>query len=33
MLAQPGDNQLVILAAAYIGAARLIDNKVVELTA
>jgi len=33
MLAQPGDNQLVILAAAYIGAARLIDNKVVELIA
>jgi len=31
MLAQPGDKQLVILAAAFMGAARLIDNKVVEL--
>ena len=31
MLAQPGDKQLVVLAAAYIGAARLIDNKVVNL--
>lgn len=31
MLAQPGDKQLVILAAAFMGAARLIDNQVVEL--
>ena len=32
MLAQPGDKQLVILAAAYMGAARLIDNKVVDIS-
>ncbi|MGB1237034.1 MAG: pantoate--beta-alanine ligase [Pseudomonadales bacterium] len=31
MLAQPGDTKLVILAAAFIGAARLIDNQVVDL--
>ncbi|MFT5707628.1 MAG: pantoate--beta-alanine ligase [Oceanospirillaceae bacterium] len=31
MLAQPGDKQLVILAAAFMGAARLIDNIVVDL--
>jgi pantoate--beta-alanine ligase len=31
MLAQPGDKQLVILAAGYLGAARLIDNQVVDL--
>ncbi|EPJ45841.1 MAG: pantoate--beta-alanine ligase [Osedax symbiont Rs1] len=31
MLAQPGDIKLVILAAAYMGAARLIDNQVVSL--
>ncbi len=31
MLAQPGDKHLVLLAAAYMGAARLIDNQVVDL--
>lgn len=31
MLAQPGDKQLVILAAAFMGAARLIDNQVVSI--
>jgi pantoate--beta-alanine ligase len=31
MLAQPGDKKLVILAAAFIGAARLIDNQQVFL--
>jgi len=31
MLAQPGDRQLVILAAGFMGAARLIDNQVVNL--
>ncbi len=31
MLAQPGDKHLVLLAAAYMGAARLIDNQVVNL--
>lgn len=31
LLAQPGDTRIVILAAAYMGAARLIDNQVVIL--